>query len=112
VKGLGRRDYYVSVEDYQHLMEYLHVSKIIWAIAVACAKVAVALTLLRLKDGRLWTWTLWLGIVIQVASAVTGSVFLLAGCRPIRAYWAPVPPYQCWAPTHFRIFSIIYAGRP
>ncbi|OCL14248.1 hypothetical protein AOQ84DRAFT_407403 [Glonium stellatum] len=61
----------------------------IWAFALSCIKLSVALTLLRFLQATGWRVLLYIIIGVQIFFAIANTIFALLLCRPIAASWNP-----------------------
>ncbi|KAM7213501.1 hypothetical protein V8F06_011114 [Rhypophila decipiens] len=97
--GLGRHIFYVAPEDGLLTAKLIFISQFPWGWAVSCAKISIALLLLRFKRTKSWRIFLYLMIALQVVLATVANIVQLAQCKPIAAQWDPtIPGAQCWDP--------------
>ncbi|KAK3370433.1 hypothetical protein B0H63DRAFT_373813, partial [Podospora didyma] len=97
--GLGRHMFYVSPADGLLSAKLIFISQFPWGWAVSCAKISIALLLLRFKTTTSWRVFLYLMIALQVVLALIANIFQLVQCKPISAQWDPMTPgAECWDP--------------
>ena len=87
--GYGHSDQYTPPDRLASSRQWLFISQPFYAWSLSCAKISVALCLLRIQPGVL-TWRIFLGCLIiwQVVIAVVTTYFQLSLCKPIYGSWA------------------------
>jgi len=91
--------FYVPPANGLMAAKLIFISQFPWGWAVSCAKISIALLLLRFKKSTSWRVFLYLMIALQVILAVIANIVQLAQCKPIAANWDPtIPGAQCWDP--------------
>ncbi|KAH6665994.1 hypothetical protein B0J14DRAFT_605078 [Halenospora varia] len=94
--GWGHMTAYVDPADATIAHKCIFAVEILWMISIVFVRASVACSLLPLSTARLWKWTLWILIALQVVLAIMWMTITLAGCKPLRAFWdAGVYP-TCW----------------
>lgn len=92
--------YYVSAHNQKIAFQCLFAQQILWCFATALVRISVACSLLRLGTSRLWRWSLYGMIVLQIVTYLGFLVFLLGHASDIRANWEPVPTATWWDRTY------------
>jgi hypothetical protein len=86
--GVGRHNYYVSPDDTIQAEKFLFISQPPYAWSLACAKISIALMLMRIqRDRKAWVWFLSFMILFSVLIAVTMNTFQFSLCKPLSAIW-------------------------
>ncbi|KAK3370421.1 hypothetical protein B0H63DRAFT_454593 [Podospora didyma] len=85
--GMGRHNYYVSLDDQLEASHMLFYSQMPWGWGVCFSKISIAFLLLRFKTTTRWRVFLYAMIAVQVASAISANVVQLTLCKPLAASW-------------------------
>ncbi|KAH7115398.1 hypothetical protein B0J13DRAFT_654188, partial [Dactylonectria estremocensis] len=95
--GLGRHNYYVPPNERVQAEKFLFISQPPFAWALACAKISIALLLVRIqRDNRPWAFFLYGMVITQVLIAITINSFQLSLCKPLAAVWdKAIPSHVC-----------------
>ncbi|KAH6880793.1 hypothetical protein B0T10DRAFT_411920, partial [Thelonectria olida] len=95
--GLGRHNYYLSPDERVPAEKFLFISQPPFAWALTCAKISIALLLIRIQhSNRLWVFFLYGMVIIQVLIGITINTFQLLLCKPLAAVWdKTIPNYVC-----------------
>ncbi|OCK76406.1 hypothetical protein K432DRAFT_437074 [Lepidopterella palustris CBS 459.81] len=94
--GLGRHTIYVAPEEASVAFHLIVIAMAMWCWSVAFVKVSMACMLLRIKNTPGWQWFLWLGILIQIGTAIAANTTQLTYCKPLRSLWSFDPNAVCW----------------
>jgi len=105
VHGWGHLSTYVTPGDRITAFKGLFIMQILWILAVALIRISLSFSLLRISTNRTWRWTLWALMSIQTITYIGHMMFVLAGCRPIRANWEPVMDVRCWNHRYVLVFG-------
>jgi hypothetical protein len=82
-----------------------------WAMNIV--RISMCLMLLSLKEGRMWKWTFWILIAIQLSLIIAAICVQFAICRPLYAIWTfpPVPGAVCISQADMMLYAYIYHGK-
>jgi hypothetical protein len=69
------------------ILKYSIASGLLLVWSVTFTKLSVAFMLLRLQQGKIWTWSLLTAIFVLVTTAIVFTCFSLAECNPLSAAW-------------------------
>jgi hypothetical protein len=86
--GLGHNIMHVSPDNGTPLRKYQYLAQPFWAWSLSCAKISVALCLLRIQRGvATWRMFLYCLIILQVVISTVISYFQLSLCKPLESAW-------------------------
>ena len=98
--GLGRHQYYLTLEQLTGAVEWQVISEPFGIFGVSLPKLAITILLIKImgpsKSGAAW---LWLLNVALNALSIASTIALFAQCKPSTAVWKPVGNYSCWKPS-------------
>ncbi|KUJ07800.1 uncharacterized protein LY89DRAFT_630856 [Mollisia scopiformis] len=99
--GWGHLSSYVPQHNQTIAFRCLFVAQLFWIFGTALVRISVAVSLLRLGRctggaERIWKWSLWSLIGVQILTSIGWLILLFFNCRPLRGMWEPVPELTCW----------------
>jgi hypothetical protein len=111
IHGWGHHSAYVAKEDQILVFKSSFAQQVIWIFAIALVRMSIALSLLRLSNDRIWKWTLWAIIAVQIITYFGHMLFQFFNCKPLRASWEPVYDIRCWPRKYVLIFGWVANGK-
>ncbi|KAH8744247.1 hypothetical protein F5883DRAFT_359086, partial [Diaporthe sp. PMI_573] len=108
--GFGRHSSYVTPEKSVKILQCLYGVTVVGLWASVFARISVACLLLQFATSRRWKLAVWAAIAFQVASLFAAELIELVQCRPIRAFWEPVPGAQCLSPSAMWTTGYVFTG--
>jgi hypothetical protein len=75
------------------------------SLAAPITRMSIGIMLLRFQLSTARKIVLWVFIIVQLAVATGSGLVMLLQCRPIRAFWEPVPGGVCWSSKSSQIFG-------
>jgi hypothetical protein len=110
--GWGRHTYYVSPYSHVQAFKAILAVEVIYLLAIALARISIAVSLLPLSNWKVWRLTLWAQIMIQTVLYIGWMVVILGQCRPISSIWEPVGTIsnvKCWDAKYEYVFGWVSA---
>lgn len=95
--GGGRHQFYLSKEQKLDSTKWNTLSQIPLTVSNCLIKLSICCLIIRITNNRKlvkWMWALMGGLVLVNGACL---VNLLAGCRPIQAYWNYAIQNACWS---------------
>ncbi|KAH7014074.1 hypothetical protein B0J12DRAFT_635951 [Macrophomina phaseolina] len=108
--GLGRHNFYVSLEDTKDIMKLSFGNSFLWIWTTNLVRISISLMLLRIRqDSKGWKRALWTMIVFQLLCMFGATTVQFAACRPSRAMWDVVPNAKCMPDIAFIVYGYTYS---
>src|SRR6266536_3400897 len=86
--GYGHRANYIMPEEYTIAKKYLFLSQPFIAWTLSCAKISVALCLLRIqRHNATWRMFLYCLIILQAVLSIFINYFQFSLCKPLSGAW-------------------------
>lgn len=102
--GLGYHSEDFKSHWHMPYRESIYAIELLGPLCFACTKISICLTYLRIFPGKVDRTFCWAVIGFLVSWCLSSFWMAVFYCRPIRAFWAPVPESTC---INFRLALII-----
>ncbi|KAL2075046.1 hypothetical protein VTL71DRAFT_8826 [Oculimacula yallundae] len=94
--GWGHVSFYISPADQKFAFNYVFGILVISLLTVPLVRISVACSLMRFGNSRLWRWTLYTLINVQILLSTVWLVIPFFNCTPLRLISEPVLVAKCW----------------
>jgi hypothetical protein len=108
--GFGRYSYYIPDAAQIKILKCIFVVALFGSLAAPLARVSIGAMLLRFQISTTRKMVTWVLIIIQLALAIGSGLVMFLQCRPIRAFWEPVPDGVCWSNKNSQIYGYTVAS--
>ncbi|PVI01417.1 hypothetical protein DM02DRAFT_467816, partial [Periconia macrospinosa] len=108
--GFGRYQYYLSPGAMPKIMKHFFVLGFGGFWASALARMSIGSMLLRFEISNNWRVVVKILIFIQLCLPTSHTIMALIRCRPIRAFWEPVPGGVCLSNHRTVIYGYTASG--
>ena len=88
--------HHVSSADRAIAFQCLFAQQLFWCFSTAMIRISVALSLLRLSTSRVWKWSLYTMIAVQIITYLGFLILLFGQVSPMQTNWKQVPYARRW----------------
>lgn len=94
--GWGRQYLTLDPADVVTTLKLQFALQTTWIFTLCFVRLSVACSLLRFGTDKLWRWTLYILMGLQVLISSSYVVIQFGQCRPVASNWEHVPDVKCW----------------
>jgi len=109
--GFGRYSYYISDSAQIQILKCVFVVAFFGGLAAPIARISIGVMLLDFQFSIMRKMVIYALLIIQLAIALASSLVMLLQCRPIHAFWEPVPGGVCWSNANSQAYGYVATGK-